>query len=179
MAAFDRDADVSEDLAYWLMINTPVTLYWRRELLDHAVTWLEQHGYHITRLDASRWQEDADLHRAVAETLDFPAYYGRNLDALRDCISDVIGHEYGWPAGTQGLVVTFTGYDAFARNRPRSAQFVLDILAEQARVALLFGERVMCLVQSDDPDIRFEAVGAQPVMWNSAEWLDANRHPRP
>jgi hypothetical protein len=32
-------------------------------------------------------------------------------------------------------------------------------------------------VQSDDPTIRFEPVGAMPVMWNHAEWLDAKRRP--
>jgi hypothetical protein len=30
-------------------------------------------------------------------------------------------------------------------------------------------------VQSDDPRIRFERVGAMPVTWNPQEWLDADR----
>jgi hypothetical protein len=30
-------------------------------------------------------------------------------------------------------------------------------------------------VQSNDPRIRFERVGAMPVTWNPREWLDADR----
>ena len=29
------------------------------------------------------------LHRAFAEALHFPAYYGMNLDALYDCLTDI------------------------------------------------------------------------------------------
>ncbi len=31
----------------------------------------------------------AALHRALAETLGFPAWYGHNLDALMDCLTDI------------------------------------------------------------------------------------------
>ncbi len=72
-------------------------------------------------------------------------------------------------------MVAFTGYDRFTRCCPRAAQIVLDIMADRARSALLFGNQVMCLVQTDDPGLRFEPVGAMPVMWNDAEWLDAKR----
>ncbi|ABP54772.1 hypothetical protein Strop_2324 [Salinispora tropica CNB-440] len=68
-----------------------------------------------------------------------------------------------------------TGYDTFARRCPRTAQVVLDIIADQARAAALIGHRVCCLVQSNDPAIRFEPVGAMPVAWNDAEWLDSSR----
>jgi hypothetical protein len=35
----------------------------------------------------------------------------------------------------------------------------------------------MTLVQSNDPYIKFAPVGATPVAWNDAEWLDSKRHP--
>jgi hypothetical protein len=175
VAAFDPDGELGEDLALRLMQNTFVTLYRRTALLDQATGWLEGHGYQVTRLDAAGWASEADLHRDVARALDFPDYYGRNLDALNDCLRDVVDGQYGWDARTAGLVVVFTGYDAFARCCPRAAYAVLDILAGRARSALLFGRRVLCLVQSGDPELRFDPVGAVPVLWNDAEWLDANR----
>lgn len=55
------------------------------------------------------------------------------------------------------------------------AEHHLDIIAGQACAAALFGHRVCCLVQSNDPAIRFEPVGATPVAWNDAEWLDSTR----
>ena len=30
-----------------------------------------------------------DVHRILAEALSFPSYYGRNLDALHDCLTDI------------------------------------------------------------------------------------------
>jgi hypothetical protein len=53
VAAFDPDADVSDDLAYRLMINTPVTLFWRSTILDDTVEWVRSRGYQIVRLEAS------------------------------------------------------------------------------------------------------------------------------
>jgi hypothetical protein len=175
VAVFDPEADLNQDLGFRLLMNTPVTLFWRRSVLDETTQWLVAHGYQVTLLDASSWTTEADLHREVAEALNFPGYYGRNLDALNDCMRDVVDHDYGWGAESAGLALVFTGYDAFSRNCPRAAQVVLDILADQSRSAALFGQRLMCLVQTNDPQIRFDPVGAVPVSWNGAEWLDASR----
>ncbi|CCK26682.1 Barstar (barnase inhibitor) [Streptomyces davaonensis JCM 4913] len=175
MAAFDPDADLSEDLGLRLMINSFITLYWRRSLLDEAVGRLREDGYRVVELDAGRWAAAADMHRDIAAALEFPDYYGKNLDALNDCLRDVESYEYGTTRDATGLVLAFTGYDRFRRAEPDAAQSLLDILADRARSAALFGHRILCLVQSDDPDIEFEPVGAMPVDWNDAEWSDAKR----
>ncbi|MFD4553922.1 barstar family protein [Streptomyces sp. NPDC058469] len=177
MAAFDPDADLSDDLALRLMADSFVTLYWRRSLLDEATAWLRDHDYQVVILDAGQWTAEADMHRDVASALDFPDYYGRNLDALNDCLRDVESFEYGSTRDTTGLVIVFTDYDHFARAEPRAAHTVLNILADRARSAALFGHRIMGLVHSNDPNIEFDPVGAMPVMWNDAEWFDASRHP--
>lgn len=57
----------------------------------------------------------------------------------------------------------------------RTAQILLDIFAYQARCAILIGNRIIYLVQSNDPQLSFEPVGAMPVMWNDAEWLNSKR----
>ena len=36
------------------------------------------------RLDLTHFEEKVSLHRYLKETLDFPFYYGANLDALHD-----------------------------------------------------------------------------------------------
>ena len=40
---------------------------------------------------------------------------------------------------------------------------------------MLTGHRMLALVQTDDPELRFEPVGAMPVLWNDAEFLDSSR----
>jgi barstar (barnase inhibitor) len=176
VAVFDRDADLRR-LDYQLMANTFVTLFWRLSLFDEAVGWMADHGYTIVRLDARRWFTEADMHRDVASALDFPDYYGHNLDALNDCLRDVVDYRYGTTEEATGLLLAFTGYHAFAQAHRRCAGDVLDIIAIRSRSAALIGHRMLCLAQSDDPQIAFEPVGATPVMWNHAEWLDARRRP--
>lgn len=46
----------------------------------------------------------------MAAALDFPDCYGRNLDALNDCMRNVVDHDYGWAREATGLVLVFDGY---------------------------------------------------------------------
>ena len=177
MSAFKPDDDLRGDVAYRLMSSSFVRLFWRSALFDQTLDWLRAHGYHVVRVDASTWTQEADLHRDIAVALDFPDYYGHNLDALNDCLRDVAVGAYGNDAGATGFVLALTGYDAFAAHCPREAHIVLDIVADRARHAMLTGQRMCCLVQSDDPDLRFEPVGSMPVLWNDTEWLDSRRRP--
>ena len=62
----------------------------------------------------------------------------------------------------------------FAHIRPSGG--IMPPVRRRSRLALTLGERG-CLVQTDDPQTRFEPVGAMPVLWNDAEWLDAKRRP--
>lgn len=175
MAAFDPDDDVFQDPAYRLLMSTPVTLFWRHEVLASVIADLSSRGYQIVTLDASSWATDADLHQAVATALDFPGYYGRNFAALNDCLGDVAERRYGWLPGAFGLVLVLTGYDKFSRTSPRTAQILLDKVASQSRSASLFGGRLICLVQSDDPSISFSPLGAVFASWNEHEAPDSHR----
>ncbi|MFE5491813.1 barstar family protein [Streptomyces virginiae] len=158
------------------MGNTFVTLFWRQRLLNQAVQRLEDRGFRVVLLAAGQWSTEQDMHRAIAAALQFPDYYGHNLDALNDCLGDVACYGgYDDSAEGVGLVLTFTDYDRFTAACPRAAQVILDIIADRARRAAVLQRRLICLVHSNDPDIRFDPVGAMPVMWNSDEWLDANR----
>lgn len=40
-------------------------------------------------LDGNRLGDAAQVHDYLKETLDFPEYYGKNLDALYDCLTDL------------------------------------------------------------------------------------------
>lgn len=41
------------------------------------------------KLDGCRFTDKESAHRYIAETLKFPDYYGNNLDALADCLSEM------------------------------------------------------------------------------------------
>ncbi|WP_254923129.1 barstar family protein [Rhodococcus sp. OK302] len=103
----------------------------------------------------------AGMHTAFANAMSFPAYYGCNLDALNDVLSDVAGFDYGSDPASFGTVLAIAGYDTLAEIDRGTADAVLDIFAVQARLAALYAHPMLCLVESTVTD--FPAVGGRPV----------------
>ncbi len=60
------------------------------------------------------------LHTYLKEQLHFPEYYGRNLDALHDCLSEI-------PRDTH---ITVTGSEDFLKRFGQYGQTVLEILKD-------------------------------------------------
>ncbi|MBL0128649.1 MAG: barstar family protein [Flavobacteriales bacterium] len=118
--------------------------------------------------DTDGWTEQT-AHEALAIGLGFPDYYGRNLDAFNDCLGDL------YSADTHGLVVVFQHFDEFTRNEPSFCWGLLNVIAHVSRHWLLSGQRLIGIVQSDDPHLRYDPVGGSTPFWNGAEWLDASR----
>lgn len=48
-------------------------------------------------------------------------------------------------------------------------------MEKNSRLLLLFGLRLIVLVQSNDPEISFDPVGGRSVMWNGREWFNKSR----
>jgi hypothetical protein len=172
---FDPGDELSHPLDYRLAVNGFVTLYWDPQVLAGAVSWLDEHGYRVARADSSRWLTVADMHDDLAMLMDFPDYYGRNFAALNDCLGDVASGYYGLPREATGLVLVLDGFDRFFARDREAAYGLLDVFATRARGAALFGHRMLCLAQSGDGRLSVPPVGATPVSWNDAEWLDSKR----
>ena len=75
-------------------------------------------------LDVSACESAEELYRALAEGLYFPAWYGGNLDALHDCLTDL--HE-----PTELIVRGETALDALLGRRANAFRRVLDDSAEE------------------------------------------------
>lgn len=73
---------------------------------------------------------------AIAELLRFPSYFGRNLDALYDCLTDL-----SWlPAGEHVLV--WVGAEALKQADPRTYLAVHGTLSDAQRALAAGGDRV-------------------------------------
>lgn len=168
MAIFRNDEDLQR-LDWELLQNGAVTLYFRPEVLAEDIEWLKRHDYRVDIFDCSAWIDESEMHEALRCGLEFPDYYGSNLSALNDCMNDIEIPEEG------GRVLVFNRYDLFAAKLPDVARSVLDIMEIMARRQLLFGRRLIALVQSDDPEISFELVGGRSGMWNIREFLNTSR----
>ncbi|MDY3551298.1 barstar family protein [Gemmata sp. JC717] len=142
-----------------VLLNGPVALYGPPERLRQHVAALESYGYRCPAFDCGRWASEADMHRAFAAGLEFPSYYGRNLNALNDCLRDIDIPE------KSVVAVVLWRFDRFARLPGVRAWDVLDVIAHASWLHSLYARRLLVLVQSDDPKLRFPPVGARPVMW--------------
>jgi RNAse (barnase) inhibitor barstar len=167
LTAFDRQDLDGVDWA--LFQNGWVTMYWKHEILEADCAWLADHGYQIYRLDCSRWRSAKEALRELGTGLRFPDYYGQNFNAFNDCLSDLDVAVDG------GAAIVLVRYDLFSGVDRVAAQTLLDIIARNARQFMLFGRRLTALIQSDDPTVEFDRVGATSVMWNRREWLNKNR----
>ena len=61
-------------------------------------------------LDGAAVEDCEDLHTRLARGLGFPDWYGRNLDALYDCLTDL-------PAGTELVIRHFDGLESALGGR--------------------------------------------------------------
>lgn len=177
MAVFHSEDDNDQRRDWAILREGGVALYWRPEALRIDLGWLESNGYDIVEFDAARWNSEEQMHDALRTGLSFPYYYGKNLNALNDCMwSDLVVPDPG------GLALVFQHYDKFAKidrtpdpNDKDLAQVVLHILARAVWYHMLFGRRLLILVQSDDPQIRFDNLAGISANWNPREWLNKNR----
>ena len=168
-----RSADEAERLDWRLLERGAIALYHRSSVLSHDVAWLRQHRYQVYELDAVQWSTPADFHTDAQRVLGFPAFYAKNLAAWLDFLGELAVPD------ESGAALIFRHFDAFVRTQPQFAHTLLDSIESTSRRFLLTGRRFLALVQSDDPRIRFERVGALPVTWNPREWLDNDRIQKP
>ena len=158
-----------------LVRNGVVTKFFDPLILSDTTGWLQEHGYRIVSLNAGHWVDNEVMHTEIAEALQFPSYYGKNLDAFVDCLRDVVDLHYGWEPTDTGLVLVIHRFDEIHSRDPRVAHAIVDIYADAARKAALIGRRLLCLVQSSDPRLEIADVGGTSPGWNYREWLNKKR----
>lgn len=77
-------------------------------------------------IDGSIIASEEDLHTAIAKALDLPSWYGKNIDALWDALTGMVGRP---------LKITWINADQSKRRLPRFEKYVslLQAVAEQDR----------------------------------------------
>jgi hypothetical protein len=173
MAIFQYD-DVLRlhPLDYMLLQNGPITLYYRREVLENDISWLLDHDYQIDAFYCKDWWWIDDVFEAIYPKLSLPKPgigWGGSIDDLNDELYDLVIPE------NSGRVLVFYQYDQLASHAPEISEVLLDVIACQARYHLLFGRRMIVLVQSNNPKLTFNKVGGCPVMWNFCESTKQSR----
>lgn len=169
MASFSMED--SDRLDWELMQDGALKLFYRSSILNPQLQWLTAHGYRVESIDCGD-KETFLLQMTSAfqfkENFGYEPWTG-NLNALNDAFRQL---DFD---GRTGLAFCFLEYDTLACVDSGFAQGVLDLVEYHSREYLLLGQRLMGLVQSNDPNLHFQPVGARSVLWNRLEWLDSNR----
>lgn len=124
-------------LAAVLAGRTPPGVYrWHAaydvEDVRHTV---EGAGAHFAHLAGWRAATAAELHTEIAAALGLPDHYGRNLDALHDCLHDLAAP----------TVLLWDGWSALAHGDARTFGVLLEVLGEHA-------DRLTVLLRGDGPE---------------------------
>ncbi|MFL5580426.1 MAG: barstar family protein [Gemmatimonadaceae bacterium] len=159
----DRDR-----LDFRLLESGAVALYHKKPVLEAHLGWLREHGWRVHGFDCSRWDSADAMHADLRRGLGFADHYRPTLASLVDALAELDVTE-------GGAALQLVRYDLFVARERSLAQTLLDVVETTSRGFLLTGRKLLALVQSDDPRIAFERVGARPVNWNPAEWLPADR----
>ena len=169
MASFtEHDHD---RLDWKLFQHGAITLYFRDEFFSEDADWLAQHAYEIHKIDcASSETFQQQMSAALSWNQLFGyEYWNGNLDALND------GFRHLEIPAEGGLAFCFKQFNLIKRENPQWAQGILDVIEWHSHDYMLLGLRLLCLVQSNNPQIAFHPVGARDVQWNPREWFTASR----
>ena len=148
--------------------NGPISMYFKLDFLKSDIKSLKEIGYEVIYFDTSNWTI-ASAHQDLKEKLSFADYYGDNLNAFNDCLGDFDTKD------SCGLVIVFERFDIIADKEMDFCLGFLDVITEQSRQWLLTDRKLICLLQSNNPDLHFEKVGGLNPTWNRQEWLNEKR----
>ena len=73
-------------------------------------------------LDFKKFMTPGEAHEYIAKKLGFPEYYGKNLDALYDCLTDI----------TDDVRIEIKNYDALDFRENAMVEVFLDAAAENS-----------------------------------------------
>ena len=178
MARFTPLEENNHTLDWEILRDGGISLYRRSDYLQLDIDWLVEHGYKVYSFDCSSWLSENVMHDQLASLLSFPSYYGKNFNALDECLTDdLIVPDEG------GTIFLLDRFDVFAKRseaerRPMGraeAEILLDLIARASRHFLLTGRRLIALIRSDDPLLHFEGLGSVHTSWNRREWLNKDR----
>lgn len=133
-------------LARLLAGHTPPGVYhWTSSASARDVAHAVEHaGWRFVSLDTWKDEDKAAFLETCRESFAFPAWVGRNFDALADALSDVRAEDGA------GVVVLWQGWAPLARADRRAFDVVIDVLAD--RVDFERAGPFAVLLQGPGPD---------------------------
>ena len=161
MAVFS--AEDSERLDFKLLLDGGVALYYQHEVLGEDVAWLALEKYELLQFDDGAMDSLDSFHFEARLKLGAPEDYEPSFEGFRAAASRLPIPEDG------GVALVFTAVDRLAESDPISTLRLFDVISDVSREFMLQGRRLVCLAQTDDPDLDLGPIGGKPLTWNPRE----------
>jgi len=117
--------------------HDPGLYRWHAAFPPHEVGHAVEHaGWRFGYVDGWHHQTSSEVLTAIGEALSFPDHYGRNLDALNDCLRDLDGPS----------VLLWDGWCTLAREDEPAFHAVRTILGDH-------GTTLTTLLRGEGPDV--------------------------
>ena len=165
MAVFRNHPSEWNNHDWEILRNGSISVYWREEYLNSDIEWFQKEKYNIVRFDCATWTDEIKMHQDFYDKLKLPDYYGSNYDSLDECLRDI-------EIKDTGLIIAFEHFDHLQKDK---RQILLAIFDSASRFSLLTGNRVINLIQVDNPYAEFEPIKACRICWNRRECYTADR----
>nr|WP_157529139.1 hypothetical protein [Kibdelosporangium sp. MJ126-NF4] len=172
MATFEDDVRGTHPEDFQLLHHGHLHLFRHAWALSRLVTDLASLGYEVVEVDAASCDSADSLRDAVIGTIDdWPADHGRgSWPGFNDGLMD-----YLLTAEHPLVVLVLKGLDQARRKDEASVLVLLDLLAAIARWHLLFGRRLICLIETDETELDTGELGGERPGWSRHEFRLAHR----
>jgi len=102
--------------------------------VDELMSSAQELGYHFLYANLSSAQSKQDVLEAIAQAFLFPSHFGKNMDALYDCLTDMVNKS----GAQQGFIVVLEQLPDNARFDREVREQLLDVFRDAAD---FWGER--------------------------------------
>lgn len=89
--------------------------------------WAAEQGQHLVEIDLGNCRDKPEVLRAIAAALALPSWFGANLDALYDALTDLPGRQNG-----NGYVIVLNRLPATRGFGPGPRRALLDVFRDAA-----------------------------------------------
>lgn len=118
--------------------------YFKQSILNDDIVWFENRGYEIIQINTKNWTS-SNFYKNIKDALNFPDYFGENLNAFKDNLSDLFHQK------NNGLVIVFNDY--------KLAEVIIDIIADESRLWFIEGKKLFAFLQSNNPHLELPKIG--------------------